>query len=68
MATTVGTWVAQFVKRPTSAQVMVSWIMGLSPTSGSELTAPSLGPALDSVPPSLPLPHSRCVSLCLSRR
>ena len=44
-----GTWVAQSVKRPTSSQVMISWFMGLSPTSRSVLTAQSLEPASDSV-------------------
>ena len=27
-----GAWVAQLVKRPTSAQVMISWFMSLRPT------------------------------------
>ena len=40
-----GTWVAQLVKRPTSAQVMISWFVSSSPTSGSVLTAQSLEPA-----------------------
>ena len=35
------TWVAQSVKRPTSAQVMISRFVGLSPMSGSVLTAQS---------------------------
>ena len=48
-----GTWVAQSVKRPTSAQVMISRSMGLSPASGSVLTAQSLEPVSDSVSPSL---------------
>ena len=48
-----GTWEAQSVKRLTSAQVMISWFMGLSPTSGSVLTAQSLELASDSVSPSL---------------
>ena len=50
----------------TSAQVMISMLMGLSPTSGSELTAQSLKPALDSVSPSLsayPL-----LTICLSNK
>ena len=37
-----GTWVAQLVKHPTLAQVMISQFMGLNPTSGSALTVPSL--------------------------
>ena len=44
---------AQLVKRLTSARVMIPWFMGLSPTSGSVLTAPSLDPASDSVSHSL---------------
>ena len=61
-----GAWVAQLVKCPTSAQVMISWFVSLSPASGSVLTARSLEPASDSVSPSLslPLPRSCSVSLC----
>ena len=44
-----GAWVAQSVKRPTSAQVKISWLVKSSPASGSVLTAHSLDPALDSV-------------------
>ena len=51
-----GTWVAQSVERPTSAHVMISRSVSSSPTSCSVLTAQSLGPALDSVSPSLTLP------------
>ena len=40
---------AQSVKRPTSAQVMISQSMSSSPASGSVLTALSLEPASDSV-------------------
>ena len=59
-----GAWGAQSVKRPTSAQVMISWLVSSSPASGSVLTAQSLEPASGSVsPPSLPLPHSCSVSL-----
>ena len=63
-----GSWVAQLVKRPTSAQVMISWVVGSSPTSGSVLTAQSLEPASDSVSPSLsaPTPLTLCLCLCLS--
>ena len=53
------TWVAQSVKRPTSVQVMVSWFVGLSPSSDFVLAVQSLEPASDSVSPSLsdpPLP------------
>ena len=60
-----GTWVAQLVKRPTSAQVMISQFVGSSPASGSVLTAHSLEPASDSVSPSLsaPPPFMLCLSL-----
>ena len=57
---------AQLVKCPTSAQVMISWFMGSSPISGSVLTAQSLEPASDSVSVSLPLPHSCLLVLVLS--
>ena len=59
-----GAWVAQSVKRPTSAQVRISRLVGSSPASGSVLTARSLEPVSDSVSPSLslPLPHSHSVS------
>ena len=36
-----GAWVAQPVKRPTS-QVIISWLVSLSPVPGSVLTAQSL--------------------------
>ena len=58
-----GTWVAQSVKHPTSAQVMISPFVGSSPTSGSVLTAWSLELAADSVSPSLCAPpHSHSLS------
>ena len=53
---TWGAWVAQSVKRLTSAQVMILRSVSSSPVSGSVLTARSLEPALDSV----------CLSLCPS--
>ena len=61
----LGAWVAQSVKCPTSAQVMISRSVSLSPASGSVLTAPSLEPASDSVSPSLsdPPPFMLCLSL-----
>ena len=40
---------AQSVGRPTSGQVVISQLVGLSPASGSVLTAQSLESALDSV-------------------
>ena len=60
------TWVAQSVKRPTSAQVMISWFVGLSPVLGSVLTAQSLEPASDSVSPSLSAPPPLVLSFSLS--
>ena len=56
----------QSVKRPTSAQVMISQLMSSSPTSGSVLTAQSLEPASDSVSPSLSLCLSPAHALSLS--
>ena len=47
-----GAWVAQSVKCPTSAQVMISQSVGSSPASGSVLTAQNLEPVSDSVSPS----------------
>ena len=61
-----GAWVALSVKCLTSAQVMISRFMSLSPTSGSVLTAQSLEPASDSVFPSLSLPVPCSLSVCLS--
>ena len=60
---------AQSVKCPTSAQVMISQFVGVSPAWGSVLTAQSLEAASDSVSPSLslPLPSSHSVSFCLSK-
>ena len=48
-----GAWVAQSVKCPTLAQVMISLFVSSSSTSSSVLTAQELEPALDSVSPSL---------------
>ena len=62
-----GTWVAQSVERPISAQVMISQLMSLSPMSGSVLTARSLEPASDSVSPSLSAPNPLTFCLCLSQ-
>ena len=59
-----GAWVAQSVKHPPSAQVVISWSMGSSPVSGSVLTAGSLEPASDSV--SLSLSALPLLVLCLS--
>ena len=63
-----GTWVAQSVERPTSAQVVISRFVGSSPASGSVLTAWSLEPASDSVSPAL-CPSPACtLSLSLSQK
>ena len=64
----LGVWVAQSVKRPTSAQVMIFWFVGSSSASGSVLTARSLDPTSDSVSPSLSAPPLLvlCLSLSLS--
>ena len=50
-----GTRAAQSVKHLTSAQLMISWFVSLSPALGSMLTAQSLEPALNSVSPSFSL-------------
>ena len=61
-----GTCVAQLVKWPTWAQVMILWFVSLSPSSGSVLTAQSLVFASDSLSPSLSaLP---LITLCLSKK
>ena len=56
-----GTWVPQSVKRPTSAQVMISWFVSLSPALGSLLSAWS-------PPLSLPFPCLLSISLSLSQK
>ena len=60
-----GAWVAQSVKRPTSAQVTILRSVSSSPASGSGLMAQSLESASDSVSPSLsaPPPFMLCLSL-----
>ena len=62
-----GAWVAQLVEHLTSAQVTVSWSVGLSPVLSSVLTARSLEPASDSVSPSLSAPPLLAFSLSLSK-
>ena len=53
-----GAWGAQSVERPTLAQVMISWVVSSSPTSGSLLSARQhRAHFASSVPLSLPLPH-----------
>ena len=61
-------WVAQSVEHPTSAQVMISQLMGSSPTSSSVLTARSLEPASHSVSPSLSAPNPLAFCHCLSQK
>ena len=56
---------AQSVKHLTLAQVMISWLVSSSPTSGSVLTAQSLELASDSVSVCPSLTHA--VSLSLSQ-
>ena len=56
---------AQSVKRPTSARVMISQSVSSSPMSGSVLSVQSLEPSSDSVPPSLSAPPP--LMLCLSK-
>ena len=64
------TWVAQSVGHPTSAQVMISRLVGSIPTSGSVLTAQSLEPASDPVSPllSVNLLQSYSAFLILSQK
>ena len=57
---------AQLVKILTLAQVMILWLIGMSPVLGSVLTAQSLEPALDSVSLSLSAPP--LLTLCLSQK
>ena len=61
-----GAWVAQSVKRPISAQVMISWFVRSSPASGSVLIAQSLEFTSDSV--SLSFSASPQLVLCLSQK
>ena len=57
-----GTWVAHSVKRPPSAQVMITRFVGSSPVSGSVLTVQSLEPASDSSEPGFCVSLSLCLS------
>ena len=66
-ASSRGTWVAQSVKRLTSAQVMILRFVSSSPASGSVLTAGSLEPASGSVSPSLSAPPPLVFCLFLSQ-
>ena len=61
-----GTCVAQSVKHPTSAHIMISQLVSLSPALGSVLMAQSLEPASDSASPSLSDPPPLTLCFCLS--
>ena len=63
-----GTWVAQSVKHPTSAQVMISQFVSLSPASGSLLTSQRLEPASDAVSPSVSDIHTLSLSVSLKNK
>ena len=62
-----GAWVAQSIKRLTSAQVVISRSVSSSPASGSVLTAQSLEPASDSLSPSLSAPPPLALCFGLSK-
>ena len=59
------TWMARSVECQTLAQVMISWSMSSSSTSGSVLTAHSLVPASDSVSTFLSAPSPLTLSLSI---
>ena len=59
---------AQSVKRPASAQVMISWFVDSSPVLGSVLTAQRLEPVSDSASPSLSAPPPLMVCLSLKNK
>ena len=59
-------WVAQSVKFPTLAKVMISGFVSSSPASVSVLIAQSVEPASDSVSPSLFAPS--LFMLCVSQK
>ena len=63
-----GALVAESVKRPTSARVMISRFVSSSPASGSVLTAWSQEPASDSVSPSLSAPPLLVLCLFVSQK
>ena len=63
-----GAWVAQSVKRLTSAQVMISQFVSMSPASGPVLTAQSMEPASDSVSPSFSAPPLLTLSFSLKNK
>ena len=59
---------AQSVEPPTLAQVTILLFVGLSPASGSMLTAQSLEPPSDSVSPSLSAPLLLMLFLSLKNK
>ena len=59
---------AQLVKHPISAQVMISRLVDLSPASGRVLTAQSLDSALDFVSLSLYLSPTHALSVSLKNK
>ena len=61
-----GAWMAQSVERLTSAQVVISQLVGSSPASGSVQTAQSLEPPSNSVSPPLSAPPILMLCLALS--
>ena len=63
-----GAWVAQLVKHPTLAQVMISRLVGSRPVLVSVLTAQSLELALDLVCVSLCPSSTRALSLSLKNK
>ena len=63
-----GSWVAQLVKSPTSAQVWISTLVGSSPASGSVPIAQSLEPPSNSVSPFLSAPALLALSLSLKNK
>ena len=63
-----GAWVAQSAEQLTSAQVMISQFVSLSPMSGSALKAQSLEPASDSASLSLSAPPQLVLCLSVSQK
>ena len=63
-----GAWVAQSVEHPASDQAMISQFVSSGLTSGSVLTAQSLGTASDSVSPSLSAPPPLTLCPALSQK
>ena len=59
-------WVAQSVRRPTPARVMISRTVSSSPALGSVQTAQSLEPVSDSASPPISAPPPLMCSLSLS--